>query len=420
MDNDIRQMLRERADDVSTTLPAISPRTVQRAKRRRVLTGGGALAALVVFAVAGFAIAGALRGQPVQPVGPQPKVGATFRIGADATDLAYGFGSLWYSTDRSLLRVDPSSGKVLATIDSFPHGLALGSNPDQPNRIAIGAGSVWILVQDDGVLRSSATPTTTQTTLPDGTHVSQFSVGAGSIRVAGPKSGFRYRWALAQVDPRGMRVRSSSIQFDTLPSAITVDGGDVWVVGRSWATSKDRGYLFRFGSKTLSLVSKFGTDGFPDHVVAENGTVWFSRPGSNGRIFRFDPERGRVVAAITDPNAGDLALTQLSLWVDSFGTSAVEVDQFDKPTLGPESHIILGKKPEFANEFALGGRMLWFVDASDGTLRWVDPETGKTGHRTNFLSSPNQIAWGEGVLWLAGGYTGEGTIWRIDLPGDLR
>jgi hypothetical protein len=409
-------MLLERATDVPPpgALPAVTSR---RAKGRRFVTGGGALAIIVAIAVAGFSVAGALgREDQFRPVAPVPKVSARFTVGPDVSDLAYGFGSLWYATSNALLRVNPSTGKVIATIDDFPRETSPDSGiGSATNRIAIGSGAVWLLVADNGSRSGPVATSSTQTSGPGNRRGFRQSAQT-SITSAPP--GFVEHWALIRVDPKTNDARASALVFDSMPNGVTVDRGSVWVAAGSFGRTggASHGLVARFDAKTMKIRSTFEFEAQPTHIFAEGGMLWVNKAGSAGRIFRIDPQSGRQLASISLRSPGDIVLVGDVLWATTYSETHWAVAAFDKRTLRPWKTVQLGKKPEFFSELVSAGNRLWVIDLFPGTLRWIDPDSGRRSEPAERFVFPAHIAAGDGVLWTAGGATNEGTIWRVNLP----
>ena len=62
-----------------------------------------------------------------------------FPVGDGPVDVAVGEGGVWVASrlDRTVTRLDPATGKIVATIE-------LGN---EPQRIAAGGGAVWVSVR---------------------------------------------------------------------------------------------------------------------------------------------------------------------------------------------------------------------------------------------------------------------------------
>ena len=68
-------------------------------------------------------------------------------------DVAFGEGAVWVvnQLDRTVMRLDPESGDVVATIE-------IGN---EPQRVAAGEGSVWVTVRapvEDSLESDATTP----------------------------------------------------------------------------------------------------------------------------------------------------------------------------------------------------------------------------------------------------------------------
>ena len=78
---------------------------------------------------------------------------STFDVGDGPVDVAFGEGAVWVVNrlDRTVMRLDPDSGDVVAEI-------GVGN---EPQRVAAGEGSVWVTVRapaEDSLESSATTP----------------------------------------------------------------------------------------------------------------------------------------------------------------------------------------------------------------------------------------------------------------------
>jgi len=82
------------------------------------------------------------------PAGGAP-VPETFDVGDGPIDLAVDENGVWVANklDRNVMRINPDTGKVEATIE-------LGN---EPQRIAVGGGFVWVTVRAPEELESGST-----------------------------------------------------------------------------------------------------------------------------------------------------------------------------------------------------------------------------------------------------------------------
>jgi YVTN family beta-propeller protein len=161
--------------------------------------------------------------------------GRPVRTGASPQSLAVGGGSLWVANHdaRTVTRVDPASGKVVADIPV----------PSEPHRVAYGAGAAWVGNWHDNSV-SRIDPTTNRVVgspIPIGFHAGNLAVGVGGVWV------------------------TSDYRVDAAPE-------DVVVV--------------RIDPQTNRAVETIAVGGHPIDVAATESTIWVSvaNPGTLLRI----------------------------------------------------------------------------------------------------------------------------------------
>ena len=132
-------------------------------------------------------------------------------------DLAVGFGSVWAlgdGIDRRLWRLDPQSGRILATVEL----------PFVPRTVAAGEGGVWVTAPlDDRVLRVDPTTNVITDTIHTGRGTSGVAVGAGWVWVTSTMDG-----TVSRIDPRTAEV-VDEIDVGGRPREVAVGAGGVWV-----------------------------------------------------------------------------------------------------------------------------------------------------------------------------------------------
>jgi hypothetical protein len=150
--------------------------------------------------------------------------GAPIEVGPGPVAALYAFGALWVanSSPSSVVRVDPSTGKVSAA--SFS------------GRVAAGFGSLWAAWEDTVVRADPKTGRPTATVrVPRAQAV---AVGRGRVWVlASPKSSsptlfypVKHTAALWAIDPMSNRIVGGPIRLDGLqPIALAVGGRALWV-----------------------------------------------------------------------------------------------------------------------------------------------------------------------------------------------
>jgi hypothetical protein len=155
------------------------------------------------------------------------------RFSARSTVIAAGFGSVWTLTDDALVRIDPTSNKVVGSVPiAVPHALAVGE------------GAMWVVS------------------------------GPGQVR-------------LIKIDPSTMHADNFA-DLGTSVGAIAVSAGYVWLVRFSEAGGMDR---IDPTSGALSDLPVGYNDRF---LVATPRWLWLINTGGAQRI---DPTDGRAVDA---------------------------------------------------------------------------------------------------------------------------
>jgi peptide/nickel transport system substrate-binding protein len=136
-------------------------------------------------------------------------------LGGAPSAVAVGAGGVWVAdrNDARVLRIDPRTLVPTKAID-------VGSGPSS---IAVGAGAIWVANRPDGTV-SRIDPETMKVTdtATVGTEAAAVAAGDDAVWVA-DGAGAR----LARLDPAGRL--TDTIKSATSPSALSVDGGAVWV-----------------------------------------------------------------------------------------------------------------------------------------------------------------------------------------------
>jgi YVTN family beta-propeller protein len=203
-------------------------------------------------------------------------VAATITVGRHpCSGLAVGFGSLWVPNcgekggERSLSRVSLKEGKVEATL---PFGV-----PESEGGLATGAGSVWLMTDENGTL-TRIDPATNQA-------VAEIQVAPGSYAVA---------------------------------------FGEEAV----WVTSTEKSVVTRVNARTNVIEETITVGARPRFLAVGEGSVWTINQG-DGSISRIDAKTNKVVATIEagiPGNGGEIAVGDGSVWITSFEFPITRID----------------------------------------------------------------------------------------------
>lgn len=270
------------------------------------------------------------------------------RAGDNVSALAVGAGSIWVAVaDDDMLKIDPTTDRVIARIG---HGDA--QLPGGAVRIAILGSNVW-----------SAVPVGTSPPggfLPD-------EEPQPDVRTVYER--FRPREAdMLKVETTGGIVRMDAgsntvvelmLFLDTAPESIAVTTGGVWVSSKLGVRRLDPD-TYRFDEPI---------DGTAGSLVAGTDSLWAA---SSTRVVRLDPITGAPKLTIT---ARDLSVEKIntiaadegSLWVSS-GREILTVD-------AAQGDVLARAPLDDAWEIAAANGALVAVSGFGSTLHQLDPAT---------------------------------------------
>lgn len=227
--------------------------------------------------------------------------------------IASGLGSLWVTTTEwndadttvpgSLLRVDPASGAVKATV------------PIGRNSLSVAAGSaVWVVnVDDQTITRIDPATNTVAATIPLTGVVTV--AAAGDAVWAGTKSG-----SVVRIDPATNAV-AKTVTTDAKYPLVALGDGVVWATSDavgSFATSR----LLRIDPAAGSVVATIPLAGTETGGIAvAGGSVWIALWNAPS-VLQVDPAQNAVVATVpvTTPFGQGIAATATSAWLLGYVT----------------------------------------------------------------------------------------------------
>jgi YVTN family beta-propeller protein len=151
--------------------------------------------------------------------------------------IALGEGALWVIGSADIVRIDPSTGEIVARIPIAQNPTGAAPNP---TALAVGEGAVWV---------ASRALTFTSTYIK-----SQVPIRRGTV---------------SRIDPRTNAV-VATIPVGADPFGIAVGEGSVWVANR-------RGFsISRIDPRTNKVVAAIPVGNRPQGVAAGAGAVWVS------------------------------------------------------------------------------------------------------------------------------------------------
>jgi virginiamycin B lyase len=233
--------------------------------------------------------------------------------------MAIGFGSLWVANckDVSLYRIDLKATRVAAVI---PTGLA---DPSGELSLAVGAGSVWLLTDEGGVL--------------------------------------------SRVDPQTNQV-TERIKVAPYSYAAVFGFGSVWITNTGKTTSAS-GFVQQIDPSTNRVVATIPVGPAPRFLAAGEGGVWTLNQG-DGSVSRIDPSSNKVVATIpagAEGPGGDIATGAGAVWV--------RATKVLLSVIRPETNRIVERfgPPAGSGAVRVAGKFIWLT-AHDIKTVWILPE----------------------------------------------
>jgi hypothetical protein len=239
--------------------------------------------------------------------------------GGTCEGIAAGFGSIWACAPDGMVRIDPASNTIAATV-------AFQRPPEWFGRPAVGEDAVWMgsgEVVADTVVRIDPATNAVTGTYPVGHTVSQLAYGLGYLWVTSTNDGL-----LLRVDPASGAV--ATVAEDLVdPYTVTTGAGRVWV-GLQWVGTDDVDPdpsvpdLFRFDPSAGS--GDFFDYGMRPQTFNDMGVTddaaWIQ--GTDPFLFQVDPESGAIEWVIaSDRGSGAIAIAGDVLWLTLWRDNAV-------------------------------------------------------------------------------------------------
>jgi ABC-type branched-subunit amino acid transport system substrate-binding protein/streptogramin lyase len=257
--------------------------------------------------------------QTISRIDPKTKAQKAFSVGTTPTDLAVGEGSVWIGNGA----VSPSSGDFAPILSSVSHvdpdtfgvlGTSKlpgrrGPGAVQGDSLVVGKGAIWAINPDRTLSRLDPQSGKVVARVP--TSVVEIAAGPdGVLWGLKPPPGA----ALVRVSP-GSNAVTATIRIGSEGlSDIAVGAGAVWV-------SDGAGFVWRIDPGHQATQRTIAVAKGVDSLAFGSGSLWAVNP-FEGTLSRIDPSTNEVSKAITiggtprDVTAGDG-----SLWVSDAGAS---------------------------------------------------------------------------------------------------
>ncbi len=222
-----------------------------------------------------------------------------------------GFESLWVPSCGvpTLTRIDPKSGRILASIPLAVEDLR------EESSIGAGEGGVWVLSGggDPKLLKIDPKTNALATTFAQPPGSAALRAAYGALWITNSAAG-----TLMKVDPATGAV-SKEIPVGAIPRFLAVGEDAVWVMNQQDAT------VSRIDPKTAAVVATISVGSTPiegGDIAVGGGSVWVRV--SDSLIARIDPKTNRVVGRYGPPaGSGSVAADASAVWVSAHDVSSV-------------------------------------------------------------------------------------------------
>jgi ABC-type branched-subunit amino acid transport system substrate-binding protein/streptogramin lyase len=259
-----------------------------------------------------------LQDRTVARIDPESKaVVQKFRTQGTPRSIAAGAGALWLATERGerhlISRVDPATGEVTRRV-GLPDKRFPGDIPFQNwtwgfPTIAIGAGAVWAINPDRTVSRiDPASGRRIATIDVDATTIAAGEEGVWFINGDDPRS-------VVRIDPETNRAgRKIPVSTSNL-SAIALAAGSIW------ASTEADGVVWRIEPESSAVARTIDLGVGVTYLAAGAGGVWAANY-ANGTISRIDPRTNAVEQRIPVAAVHGLAAGEGAAWISTAGATA--------------------------------------------------------------------------------------------------
>jgi YVTN family beta-propeller protein len=302
------------------------------------------------------------------------------------------------TTSDSLVRIDPRTNEVTATIPvgENPVAIAVGPTGVADALTLTGGTAVWVANRDEATV-TRIDPDTNDVELEAPTPGAPADIAASSRYVVVANGPLEAGIALLDA-ASGLEVGVFSLATGSFFGSPSVAAGTSGV----WVATGDR-RVGRLNVVSGALVDPVvipqpadeRADSVFSAIAVADDAIWVAGDPLDRAVWRFDPSTGELVATIRLPFAPkDLAVGDGAVWV----TSQLDdtVSRIDPGTNEVTDTIPVGAG---AAGIAAGAGAVWVANALEGTVSRIDPRTLRV-ETIDVDGYPDDIAVGADAVWV--------------------
>lgn len=286
-----------------------------------------------------------------------PRVVAKIQTGQD-TGVVAAFGSVWTADHRegTVSRIDPSTNRVTARI---PIG-------EQPYYVTAGARAVWApALGSKRLVRID--PATNRITASIRGSFNRLAYGAGAVWVVEWPDAPDYPdpWRgryITRIDPRSAKV-VTRVKLPAPTESVAVGEGAVWSATKDLLVRIDPA-TNRIG-RTIKLPAEGG------HITVGEGAVWVAL--TNGSVARVDAGSGRVTSTVRTGTGNEAYLDagEGAIWAGNVNNIVDStLSRIDPKSMKVTASIPIGDGPQ---GLAVGYGSVWVASFEEGRVWRIRP-----------------------------------------------
>lgn len=265
-------------------------------------------------------------------------------------------------TNRPVAKIvvgDPANleGCASYNVHQTPHGDFRIRNCDLPKAVAVSTGAVWAGKGDTrSLVRIDPASDRVVATIPIGIEAWYIAASDTAVWATDWRSN-----TVVRVDPATGRLVATIPNLPAGPTGIAIAPGAVWVA------SSRAGTLTKIDSATNQVVDTVRTDMTPLPVAYAYGSVWVRNEfqEGNGTVQRVDPAADRVVATIpVGPEIGRDGIDGLAALGGRLWVAGLELQAID-----PATNRVVRRVNHTCNAAVAGAGSLWTVDVAYAVSR---------------------------------------------------
>lgn len=224
-------------------------------------------------------------------------------------------------------------------------------------------------------------------TIPLPVHADQIAAGAGAVWVLDREAG-----VVLRIDPTMNQVAGSPVRLGFSPWSLTTGADAVWITGNGADT------VARLDPTTNAITATFAV---PSHPIAQAalgfGALWTANAGGS-TVSRLDLTSGAVTSFRAGRQPHGIAVGAGAVWVANHDESAVV--RVDPETRQIQARIYVSSEPH-SLIFAAG--YLWADGYHADGIQQIDPQSNQTRNGIIPLGFPSDVFAGDATaLWIAG------------------